>query len=66
MEMVEDYASQILDAQTLNYYKDFLKQNEYVEATDYSALINVNRRRKFSSQQSTKPQTSFWGDKFRY
>lgn len=66
MEMVEDYASQILDAQTLNYYKDFLKQNEYVEATDYSSLINVNRRRKFSSQQSTKPQTSFWGDKFRY
>lgn len=65
IELVEDYAPKVLDSQTLSYYKDFLKQNEYVEGTDYSALINVNRRRKYGqTQQKTLGQSEWWGGKF--
>lgn len=49
-EMVEDYAPQILDSNTLNEYNQFLKNIEYRESADYSSIINVNRQRKFMNQ----------------
>lgn len=63
IEMVEDYAPKILDTQTLNYYKDFLKQNEWIEGTDYSSLIAVNKRRKFNSQIGGNTNLNWWGEK---
>lgn len=49
-EMVEDYASQIVDAATLSEWNQFLKNIEYREGADYSSVINVNRQRKFMNQ----------------
>lgn len=49
-EMVEEYSKEILDSYRLNKYQNLLGQKEYVEATDYQALINVNRRRRMFKQ----------------
>jgi hypothetical protein len=49
-EMVEDWATQILDSTTLAEYNLILKNVEFRESADYSSIINVNRQRKFMSQ----------------
>jgi hypothetical protein len=49
-EMVESYAPKLVDTNTLNYFKEILKSADYIEATDYSSIINVNRQRRFMSQ----------------
>ena len=48
-EMVESIAHTLVDSNTLSYYKDILKNQEMEDynTADYSALINVNRQRKF-------------------
>ena len=49
-EMVEDYA-RTLDPNLINSFNSWLNQNEdYVQATDYSSLISVNRERRFQQQ----------------
>ena len=49
-EMVEDFA-RTLDPHLINTFNSWLSQNdEYTQATDYSALINVNRERRFNQQ----------------
>jgi hypothetical protein len=45
-EMVEDYATKIIDNSKLNYFKSLLGEKEYVEGIDYQSLLNVNRRRR--------------------
>jgi len=49
-EMVDDYAKTILDNVTYNKYNEYLKNSvEHVESADYTALLNVNRRRKLQN-----------------
>jgi len=45
-EMVEDYATKIVDPNKLSQYKNTLGKVDYVEGVDYQALLNVNRRRR--------------------
>ena len=50
-EMVESIAHTLVDSNTLSYFKDILKNQEMEDysntGADYSALLNVNRQRKF-------------------
>jgi hypothetical protein len=59
-EMVEDYATQILDAQTLLEYNNFLKNVEFRESADYSSIINVNRQRKIMNQYKNLNKGGNW------
>ena len=52
-EMVEEYSSKIVDANTLNLFKEILKRVDYIEGADYSSVININRQRKFISNYRT-------------
>ncbi len=49
-EMVEDYAPTLLDTYQLSQYRDFIKDVDYKEATDYRALLNVRRQRRMYQQ----------------
>lgn len=57
-EMVDDYASKVVDPNTLTLWKEILKRTEFKEGTDYSSLINVNRQRRFMNQY--KSQSNNW------
>lgn len=60
-EMVEDYAKRTCDPNLLLTFNDYLNNNvEYVESADYSALLNVNRKRKMLKQY--KSINSNWLD----
>lgn len=49
-EMVEDYA-RTLDPSIISSFNTWLNQNEdLIQATDYSSLINANRERRFNQQ----------------
>lgn len=58
-EMVEDYASQILDSHTLTMFNDILKKSDFVEGTDYSSIINVNKQRKFANNYKNQNRNWF-------
>jgi hypothetical protein len=49
-EMVDEYASKIVDSSTLTLFKEILKKVDFTESADYSTIINVNRQRKFIKQ----------------
>jgi hypothetical protein len=63
-ELVDEYARQILDSSLYKKYSDHLNMNtQYIEGNDYSALINVNRRRKLNKgNQSFVPKID-WNNK---
>ena len=45
-QMCEDYAATQLPPARLAYFNSILKDVEYTEATDYTAVLNVNRQRR--------------------
>ena len=47
-EMVEDYLKNSNQSHKLSYYNQILDKKDYVEGTDYSSLISVNRKRKMA------------------
>ena len=50
-EMVESCAHELVDAPTLAYFNDILKNREYVDSvSDYAAILNINRQRNFMRQ----------------
>lgn len=49
-ELVEDYASKIVDSNLLSAWKDYMKRSDFSESADYSSIINVNKQRKFMRQ----------------
>ena len=53
-EMVEDYASKIVESSKLSYYKNLLGEREYVEGVDYQSLLNVNKRRRMYNSLLSK------------
>lgn len=57
-EMVEDYASSIVDSHTLSTWKEIIKRSEFKEGVDYSTIINVNRQRRFISQYKNSNNTN--------
>ncbi len=61
-EMVEDYAPKILDSHLLSSYQNTLMNQDYVEATDYRALLNVRKQRKIMDQirQSNTKNIDTW------
>jgi hypothetical protein len=59
-EMVEDYASSIVDGNKLAHYKNILGKVDYVEGVDYQALLNVNRRRRMYNNLITKSTKNLW------
>lgn len=63
-EMVDDYARTLLESSEYKKYSDHINQNtEYVEATDYTALLNVNRRRKLNKQTQVYQPKIDWHNK---
>jgi hypothetical protein len=59
-EIVEDYASSIVDGNKLAHYKNILGKVDYVEGVDYQALLNVNRRRRMYNNLITKSTKNLW------
>lgn len=62
-EMVEDYAPKILDSYLLSKYKTMIMNQDYVESTDYRALLNVRKQRRMLQQMqeaSTKNIQGFY------
>jgi len=53
-EMVEDYATKIVDPNKLSQYRNILGKVDYVEGVDYQALLNVNRRRRMYSEMVSR------------
>ena len=55
-EMVESAAVELVDANTIKYFNDILKNQEYpdYDKADYSALNNITRQRKFVNQYGNK------------
>ena len=49
-EMIEEYATKIVDSNELSLYKECLKNSDFTEGIDYSSIINVNKQRRFISQ----------------
>ena len=50
-EMVEGCAHELVDAPTLAYFNDILKNREYADSvSDYAAILNINRQRNFMRQ----------------
>jgi ribosomal protein L20A (L18A) len=49
-EVVEDYAPSLLDSYLISEYQNFLRNNDYVEVTDYRALLNVRKQRRMYEQ----------------
>ena len=61
-EMVESSAHELVDANTLAYFNDILKNREFADTSiisDYSSILNVNRQRKFMSQYNTSTRNWF-------
>lgn len=50
IQMCDEFANTELPQNKLKYFNSILKEVEYKEATDYSALLNVNRQRRLISQ----------------
>lgn len=49
-EIVDDYAKEILDQSKYNEYQQHLRiVSDYKDVSDYSSIINVNRRRRIKS-----------------
>ena len=59
-EMVEDYASQFLPKELLNYFNSILSQVDYRESADYSSIINVNKQRRFMNEYKNMNISSSW------
>jgi len=59
-EIVEDYASKIVDPIKLSQYRNMLGKVEYVEGVDYQALLNVNRRRRMYNDMITRSTKNLW------
>jgi hypothetical protein len=59
-EMVEDYASKVVDSHTLSGWKDILKRSDFKEGVDYSSIININRQRRFMNQYKTNNNNNNW------
>ena len=53
-EIVEDYASKIVDPSKLSQYRNMLGKVDYVEGVDYQALLNVNRRRRMYNEMISR------------
>lgn len=65
-EMVDDYAKTILDNSEYNKFNEYLRNSvEYVESADYTALLNVNRRRKLNNGNNYQPKID-WSKKSGY
>lgn len=63
-EIVDDYARVVLDSSLYKKYSDHLNMNtQYVEGNDYSALINVNRRRKLNKANHNYEPKIDWNNK---
>ena len=60
-EMVEDYASKVVDSHTLSGWKDILKRSDFKEGVDYSSIININRQRRFMNQYKTNNNNNWFG-----
>jgi hypothetical protein len=50
IQMCEDFANTELPSHRLVYFNSILREVEYKEATDYTALLNVNRQRRMMNQ----------------
>jgi hypothetical protein len=50
IQMCEDYANTELPAHRLSYFNSILREVEYREGADYSALLNVNKHRRLMNQ----------------
>jgi hypothetical protein len=59
-EMVEDYAKEIVDSSTLAWYNEILKQSDYKESADYSAIININRQRRIMKNYNSLSNGNNW------
>ena len=59
-EMVEDYASKVLDPSTLSKYKSLLNQTEYTEGIDYSSIIKINKQRRMLNQYKSSNINKSW------
>lgn len=59
-EMVEDYASSLVDGNKLAQYKNMLGKVDYVEGVDYQALLNVNRRRRMYNDMISRSTKNLW------
>jgi len=59
-QMCEDYANTQLPPERLAYFNSILRDVEYTEATDYSALINVNRHRRMMRDYGQSTARTNW------
>jgi len=59
-EIVEDYASKIVDPIKLSQCRNMLGKVDYVEGVDYQALLNVNRRRRMYNDMITRSTKNLW------
>lgn len=59
-EIVEDYASKIVEPIKLTQYKNILGKVDYVEGVDYQALLNVNRRRRMYNDMISRSTKNLW------
>ena len=46
-EIVEDYSTEIVSSYKISEWNTFLKNVDFVQGTDYSSIINVNKMRKY-------------------
>ena len=60
IQMCEDYANSELPANRLAYFNSILKEVEYSEGTDYTALLNVNKQRRLMSQYKGGYKSDFF------
>jgi hypothetical protein len=59
-EMVEDYASKILDSSKISQYKNLLGNLDFQEGTDYQSLLNVNKRRRLYNSLLNQNTKNVW------
>jgi hypothetical protein len=60
-EMVESAAYELVDANTIKWFNDMLKNQEYpdYDKADYSALTNVTKQRRFMNQYANNNNNPF-------
>jgi len=59
-ELVEDYSNKITEKYKISYFYQILDKKDYIEGTDYSSLISVNRKRRLSKSMGSEAIKSPW------
>ena len=62
-EMVDSVAHELVDSTTLTYFNDILRGQEFIDynkTSDYSALLNVNRQRRFMNNYNNNNRGNDW------